>query len=162
MAWRAFVQLNLGASCAQSGLAVPTHSHSSLCHIQLELLQCALHGNTLENCLQAVTGSNVVAWVIMIISQYNHTTLFLHELHQLIIGFWVQFKMMDIIYKALYDAGQGHFCITSLPLVLSILLDPIDVPACGALNHAEPSAGTEGYLLCCGTVCHSLAHIWMA
>lgn len=87
VAWRAFVQLILGASCAQSGLGVPTHSHSSLCHSQLELLQCALHGNTLENCLQAVTDSNVVTWVIMSISQYGHTTLFLHELHWLIIGF---------------------------------------------------------------------------
>lgn len=75
-------------------------------HLLLELLQHILHGATLEDYLEATIGPKCRR--VLEASRVAYVIPLLHELCWLLICFWVQFKVLLITFKALYDMDTRY------------------------------------------------------
>lgn len=63
---------------------------------------------------------------------YTHVSLLLCKLHWPLAGLWVQFKVLDVICKALHGIGQGYLRNHLSPVVFAYLvhlgrMDPLQV-----------------------------------
>lgn len=85
-------------------------------HLLHELLQCTLHGTTLEHYLEAAAIWNVVDWAVLSVPGVAHVTPLLHKLHWVPVYFRAKFKMLVITFKVLHSIGPGYLRNHLIPI----------------------------------------------
>lgn len=86
----------------------PVLSHLCLSHFLVGLLQCALHGATIEDIWKLQLVQNDVAQKVLEALKVVHVTLLWGKLLWVASFSWVHFKMLVITLKALHGMGSGY------------------------------------------------------